>query len=131
MRFVAASVWLAVLGLPFLIGVGVFSACWAGLSQHARCSLLPSASFQLSSKSIMDMPPVASSKWRLWLKTNKVRVTALVFYGRREYVRVLDAYMKQNLNKNGGVLEEVTAEKHLFRTGVCSQHMHTLDMLKD
>ena len=76
------------------------------------------------------MPPVASSKWRLWLKTNKVRVTALVFYGRREYVRVLDAYMKQNLNKNGGVLEEVTAEKHLFRTGVCSQHMHTLDMLK-
>ncbi|KAB5526428.1 hypothetical protein GE09DRAFT_1178171 [Coniochaeta sp. 2T2.1] len=34
-------------------------------------------------------------------------VIGLVFYGRRELVRILDCYLKRNLRENGGVLDEV------------------------
>jgi len=35
-------------------------------------------------------------------------VSAVAFYGRRRYVRILDKYLKQNLISAGGLLEEVS-----------------------
>ncbi|ETR98228.1 hypothetical protein M419DRAFT_51868, partial [Trichoderma reesei RUT C-30] len=35
------------------------------------------------------------------------RVVALVFYGRREFVSILNHYLKRNLKENGGLLDEV------------------------
>ncbi|KAL8708851.1 MAG: hypothetical protein Q9220_006307 [cf. Caloplaca sp. 1 TL-2023] len=35
------------------------------------------------------------------------RVVGLVFYGRRSRVEILDCYLKQNLKRNGGLLDEV------------------------
>lgn len=36
-----------------------------------------------------------------------VRVIAIVFFGRREYVKILDCYLKKNLKEYGGILDEV------------------------
>ncbi|DBB14093.1 TPA: hypothetical protein ACH3X3_001050 [Trebouxia sp. C0006] len=103
---VNASAWLAVVGLPLVLAIGMFAACWTGVSQHSTCSLLPSYNSPISGR-VIDLPPVNSRKWKPWLKSHKIRVAALIFYGRREYVRILNGYVKQNLLKNGGVLEEV------------------------
>ncbi len=54
------------------------------------------------------IPSTGDSNWRPWLKASKVRVSAVAFYGRRRYVRILDKYLKQNLISAGGLLEEVS-----------------------
>ena len=53
------------------------------------------------------IPSTGDSNWRPWLKASKVRVSAVAFYGRRRYVRILDKYLKENLISAGGLLEEV------------------------
>ena len=83
---VNASAWLAVIGLPLVLAIGMFAACWTGVSQHSSCSLLPSYDSPISGR-VIDLPPVNSRKWKPWLKSHKIRVAALIFYGRREYVR--------------------------------------------
>ncbi len=42
------------------------------------------------------------------VKPNSVPLSAIVFYGRRHHVRVLDKYLKQNLVSVGGLLQEVS-----------------------
>lgn len=42
------------------------------------------------------------------VKPNSVQLSAIVFYGRRHHVRVLDKYLKQNLVSVGGLLQEVS-----------------------
>ncbi|TWU76100.1 hypothetical protein ED733_007743 [Metarhizium rileyi] len=45
---------------------------------------------------------------RQWQKAAKIRkVAGLVFYGRRRQASILDCYLKRNLAKNGGLLDEV------------------------
>jgi len=83
---VNASAWLAVVGLPLVLAIGMFAACWTGVSQHSTCSLLPSYNSPISGR-VMNLPPVNSRKWKPWLKSHRIRVAALIFYGRREYVR--------------------------------------------
>lgn len=41
------------------------------------------------------------------VKPDSVQLSAIVFYGRRHHVRVLDKYLKQNLVSVGGLLQEV------------------------
>jgi len=53
------------------------------------------------------IPSTGDTNWRPWLKASKIRVSAIAFYGRRRYVRILDKYIKQNLVSAGGLLEEV------------------------
>ncbi|KIM94354.1 hypothetical protein OIDMADRAFT_172663 [Oidiodendron maius Zn] len=36
-----------------------------------------------------------------------VKIIGLVFYGRRDYVKILECYLKKNLKDNGGLLDEV------------------------
>ncbi len=36
-----------------------------------------------------------------------LQVTAVVFYGRRQVVRIMNAYLERNLVQNGGVLYKV------------------------
>ena len=54
------------------------------------------------------IPSTGDSNWRPWLKASNLRVSAVAFYGRRRYVRILDKYLKQNLISAGGLLEEVS-----------------------
>jgi len=42
-----------------------------------------------------------------FVKPNSVQLSAIIFYGRRHHVRVLDKYLKQNLVSVGGLLQEV------------------------
>lgn len=42
-----------------------------------------------------------------WTKPEGIKIIALIFYGRRETVSILDCYLKQNLVSNGGFLDEV------------------------
>lgn len=41
-----------------------------------------------------------------------VKIIALVFFGRKELVKVLDCYLRRNLKKNGGLLDEVIFTVH-------------------
>ena len=64
--------------------------------------------------------------WRSWLKQSKIHVSAIVFYGRRDYVRILDAYIKQNLVSAGGLLEEASSgetSKSALSCVVCQHHL--------
>lgn len=54
-----------------------------------------------------DVPAIESAEWRPWLHKSGIRVAAIVFYGRRKYVRVLDKYLKRNTWSAGGILGEV------------------------
>ncbi|KAJ2906723.1 uncharacterized protein MKZ38_000459 [Zalerion maritima] len=36
-----------------------------------------------------------------------MKIIGLVFYGRRQYVQILDCYLKRNLKSNGGLFDEV------------------------
>lgn len=42
-----------------------------------------------------------------WRKPAGVKVIAMVFFGRKRYVDILDCYLRQNLASNGGYLDEV------------------------
>ncbi|KAI3316803.1 hypothetical protein HD806DRAFT_516730 [Xylariaceae sp. AK1471] len=42
-----------------------------------------------------------------WRKPAGIRVVAMIFYGRRRTVDILDCYLQQNLVTNGGYLDEV------------------------
>ncbi|DBA90473.1 TPA: hypothetical protein ACH3X1_003737 [Trebouxia sp. C0004] len=67
----------------------------------------PAVKSQDSTLQTAVIPSTGDSNWRPWLKASKVRVSAVAFYGRRRYVRILDKYIKQNLISAGGLLEEV------------------------
>ena len=41
------------------------------------------------------------------LQKEKLNISALVFYGRRQYVEILSCYLEKNLVENGGLLSEV------------------------
>ncbi|KAI1438150.1 hypothetical protein GGR50DRAFT_533939 [Xylaria sp. CBS 124048] len=47
-----------------------------------------------------------------WRKPKGLRVVAMVFFGRRRYVDILDCYLQQNLASNGGYLDEVWFMAH-------------------
>ena len=53
------------------------------------------------------LPALEDTEWKALLTADKVQVSAIVFYGRRRYVRILDKYIKKNLLSVGGLLEEV------------------------
>ncbi|KAI0198617.1 hypothetical protein F4808DRAFT_252234 [Astrocystis sublimbata] len=47
-----------------------------------------------------------------WSKPKGLKVIAMVFYGRKRYVDILDCYLQQNLASNGGYLDEVWFMAH-------------------
>ncbi|KAI0190744.1 hypothetical protein EV127DRAFT_79727 [Xylaria flabelliformis] len=42
-----------------------------------------------------------------WVKPKGFKIIAMVFFGRKRYVDILDCYLQQNLASNGGYLDEV------------------------
>ncbi|KAI1751097.1 hypothetical protein F4782DRAFT_506843 [Xylaria castorea] len=42
-----------------------------------------------------------------WVKPTGFKIIAMVFFGRKRYVDILDCYLQQNLASNGGYLDEV------------------------
>ena len=55
-----------------------------------------------------NLPYRHDPEWRSWLAQSGIHVSAIVFYGRRDFVRVLDAYLRRNLVSAGGLLEEAS-----------------------
>ena len=55
-----------------------------------------------------DLPSRHDPEWRSWLKESGIHVSAMVFYGRRDFVKILDVYLKRNLVSAGGLLEDVS-----------------------
>ncbi|KAI1498419.1 hypothetical protein F5X99DRAFT_431737 [Biscogniauxia marginata] len=47
-----------------------------------------------------------------WKKPEGIRIVAMVFYGRKRYVDILDCYLRKNLASNGGYLDEVWFMAH-------------------
>ncbi|KAI0875306.1 hypothetical protein GGS24DRAFT_515627 [Hypoxylon argillaceum] len=47
-----------------------------------------------------------------WKKPEGVKIVAMVFFGRKRYVDILDCYLQQNLASNGGYLDEVWFMMH-------------------
>ncbi|DBA99133.1 TPA: hypothetical protein ACH3X1_014265 [Trebouxia sp. C0004] len=90
----------------------VVSLCAVGALAWVTCALLQSPQLNvqswrhLDSNPLGDSPSVDDPYWREWLQESGVRVSAIVFYGRKRYVRVLDGYLKRNLVSAGGLLEE-------------------------
>lgn len=58
----------------------------------------------------------SSQALREWRKPKDLKVIGLIFYGRREFVQVLDCYLKRNLAENGGLLDEVIFAVHTDNT---------------
>ncbi|KAF2397317.1 hypothetical protein EJ06DRAFT_144184 [Trichodelitschia bisporula] len=54
----------------------------------------------------------SSQALQAWVKPAGLRIVGLVFYGRAEFVKVLDCYLKRNLVDNGGLLDEVIFSVH-------------------
>jgi hypothetical protein len=54
----------------------------------------------------------SSSELRNWKKPEGMKIIGLVFYGRRQFVEVLDCYLKRNLVRNGGIMDEVVFVVH-------------------
>ncbi|GAP89853.1 putative mitochondrial-processing peptidase subunit alpha protein [Rosellinia necatrix] len=47
-----------------------------------------------------------------WQKPEGFKIIAMVFFGRKRYVDILDCYLQQNLASNGGYLDEVWFMAH-------------------
>ncbi|CAJ2508731.1 Uu.00g137570.m01.CDS01 [Anthostomella pinea] len=47
-----------------------------------------------------------------WQKPEGLKVVAMVFFGRKRYVDILDCYLRKNLVSNGGYLDEVWFMAH-------------------
>lgn len=54
-----------------------------------------------------EVPPFNETAAANFEKPADFRIVALVFYGRRDRVSVLDCYLQRNLVRNGGLLDEV------------------------
>lgn len=55
----------------------------------------------------LNFKPLETEDIVQWQKPAAMKIIGLVFYGRRQFVSVLDCYLKRNLAKNGGLLDEV------------------------
>ena len=78
------------------------------------------------------VPALGDTEWKALLTADKVRVSAIVFYGRRQYVRILDKYIKKNLLSVGGLLEEVMAHLCpglLQNSSECSIQKQAINMI--
>lgn len=96
--------------------IDVISLSTVGAVAWVICALLRRSQLDvqswhhLDSNPLGDSPSVDDPYWRAWLQESGVRVSAIVFYGRKRYVRVLDGYLKRNFASAGGLLEEVRAQ---------------------
>lgn len=85
--------------------IAMATKLWRAMTQLAACLLmvvLVAGTGQHGMKSRLG---------RLWpgrTRQHPPRVEAMVFYGRRQSVAMLDCYLRRNLVSNGGVLQQVT-----------------------
>ncbi|KAH9890866.1 hypothetical protein F4778DRAFT_372114 [Xylariomycetidae sp. FL2044] len=47
-----------------------------------------------------------------WQKPKDIKIIGMVFYGRKQYVDILDCYLQQNLAVNGGYFDEIWFMAH-------------------
>lgn len=94
-----------VLGATLL--VTSFPAVLTHSHHNVKLMLRERSSNTVDTVDCSKMPSVASSAWRPWLQSNDIHLSAVVFFGRRKYVRILDKYLKRNLWRAGGIVEEV------------------------
>lgn len=94
----------------------VVSLSTIGAVAGVICALLQRSQLNVQSWRHLDSNPLGESPsvddpyWRAWLQESGIHVSAIVIYGRKRYVRVLDGYLNRNLVSAGGLLEEVRAQ---------------------
>ena len=86
------------------------AVAWVICALLQRSQLVVQSWRHLDSNPLGESPSVDDPYWRAWLQESGIHVSAIVFYGRKRYVRVLDGYLKRNLVSAGGLLEEVRAQ---------------------
>ena len=96
------------IAIGFILTVGLLMRLFVGFPEKASKLQIPL--FLRSDTDIWSasLPLRHDPEWRAWLTQSGIHVSAIVFYGRRAFVRVLDAYLKRNLVSAGGLLEEVS-----------------------
>lgn len=96
------------IAIGFLLTVGLLIRLFEGFP--AKAAKLQMPLFLRSDIDIWsaNLPLRHDPEWRAWLTQSGIHVSAIVFYGRRAFVRVLDAYLKRNLVSAGGLLEEAS-----------------------
>lgn len=97
-----------IIAFSLLLTVGLLMRLFVGFSE--RTAKLQMPLFLRSDTDIWsaNLPHRHDPEWRSWLAQSGIHVSAIVFYGRRDFVRVLDPYLKRNLVSAGGLLEEVS-----------------------
>jgi hypothetical protein len=63
--------------------------------------------FLRSLEDSLQTQPLAKVTLGEWQKPDGLKVIAIVFYGRRRYVEILNCYLQRNLVSRGGLLDEV------------------------
>ena len=109
-----------------LLTVGVLIKLFVGFSETTAKLRMPL--FLRSDTDIWsaNLPHRHDPEWRSWLGQSGIHVSAIVFYGRRAFVRVLDPYLKRNLVSAGGLLEEVSWVATLKCLRSCAQATSTV-----
>jgi len=86
------------------------------MAQHLRRSFLLWSSLILAAVAIPVtrkvptedvLTPLCATQEDNFSDLQDVRIYALVYYGRRNYVDILNAYLERNLRRNGGILDAV------------------------
>ena len=107
-----------------ILTVGVLIRLFVGLSERTARLRMPL--FLRSDTDIWsaNLPHRHHPEWRPWLAQSGIHVSAIVFYGRRDFVRVLDPYLKRNLVSAGGLLEEVSRASSNAETRIRTSKKH-------
>lgn len=96
---VVNSIVVAILCLSIILICHVF-----GSSTTTSFQILPK--YKVSEMSARTVGVSRQNRMRN-SKLQNINATALVFYGRKRYVQILNCYLEQNLVENGGILTEV------------------------
>jgi hypothetical protein len=113
-RHIVFFVLTCVMALIFLCGTYLTSSghsivapsSWANDGGSSYHSLSPHPDTKHHDHSTPEHSPYGKT-FEHQVDMPNVKVIALIFFGRREMVRVLDCYLKRNLKANGGVLDGV------------------------
>ncbi len=94
-------------------------------SQVCACSLNGVASAGAGAQNVSSTAGALEHRMvRLGASAARHVVKAIVFYGRRGSVQMLNCYLERNLRRNGGLLSEVSTPRRSPGMMLsCSQHM--------
>ncbi|KAL9072847.1 MAG: hypothetical protein Q9157_004960 [Trypethelium eluteriae] len=97
--------------LPLILGISILFYTWDTLALSQRALRMLSAK-QQEDESYSEPIHEQNTTEKIGVKPSDVTVIGVVFFGRRQYVDILDCYLQRNLALNGGYLNEVHFLSH-------------------